>query len=50
MNERGIPINDLHGLVWENLEQYLSEDQLHLSEAGQIACACAVADQVTKYL
>ena len=50
MNERGIPINDLHGLVWENLEQYLSEDQLHLSEAGQIACACAVSDQVTKYL
>ena len=44
MESRGVPINDLHALVWANLPEFLSEDQLHLSEAGQKACAQAVAD------
>ena len=45
-----IPINDLHGLVRENMELYLSDDQLHLSESGQEVCATAAADAITKYL
>jgi lysophospholipase L1-like esterase len=46
----GIPINDLHTLVGDNVAEYLSEDQLHLSEAGQQACASAVADCVAALL
>ena len=39
---RDIAVNDLHALVWGNVDEYLAEDQLHLSEAGQRACAAAV--------
>ena len=42
----GVPINDLHTLVWDNLCAFLSQDQLHLSEAGQKACAQAVSECV----
>ena len=45
-----VPINDLHQLVWADVEQLLSEDQLHLSEAGQKVCARAVADVVSSFL
>ena len=44
-----IPINDLHGLVRDNMELYLSEDQLHLSESGQRVCARAAADAIMKF-
>jgi lysophospholipase L1-like esterase len=50
MQSRGVPINDLHRLVWANLSRFLSEDQLHLSEAGQEACAKAVAECVARLL
>lgn len=50
MQTRGLRINDLHALVWANPSQYLSQDQLHLSEAGQEACARAVADSVLRLL
>jgi isoamyl acetate esterase len=50
MQQHGIPINDLHRLVWDNVDDYTSEDQLHLSEAGQAACARAVADAIAAYL
>lgn len=50
MRSHGVPINDLHGLVWANVSEFLSEDQLHLSEAGQNACAKAVADAVSRLL
>jgi len=50
MESHGVPINDLHALVWANLSEFLSEDQLHLSEAGQKACAQAVADCVSRLL
>lgn len=50
MEARGVPIDDLHGLVWEHLEEFLSEDQLHLSAAGQQACARAVASAVSACL
>ncbi len=47
---RGVRINDLHTLVWDNVSTFLSEDQLHLSQAGQEACARAVADCVSTFL
>ena len=50
MESHGVPINDLHALVRANLSEFLSEDQLHLSEAGQKACAQAVADCVSRLL
>ena len=50
MTNRGIPINDLHMLVWKNVSEFLSEDQLHLSEAGQKACAKAVTESVSLLL
>ena len=43
MRQNCISINDLHKLVWENVDEYLCEDQLHLSESGQEACAHGVA-------
>ena len=50
MASRGIPINDLHVLVWNNVDNFLSEDQLHLSDTGQEACAKAVAESVLRLL
>ena len=50
MESRGVPINDLHTLVWANPSGFLAEDQLHLSEAGQKACAHAVADRISTML
>lgn len=48
MEANGIPVNDLHRLVWDNLEEFLGEDQIHLSHAGQQACAKAVAEAVER--
>ena len=50
MESRDVVINDLHTLVWNNVSEFLEEDQLHLSEAGQQACARAVADCVLTFL
>ena len=50
MQEADIPINDLHALVASDHDAYLSDDQLHLSEAGQIACAEAVVRSVSGVL
>ncbi len=50
MNRYDVLINDLHKLVLENVDEYLSEDQVHLSEAGQEACATAVVDKINTYL
>ena len=50
MESRNVPIDDLHALVWSNVAEFLSEDQLHLSEAGQAACAQAVVESVSPYL
>lgn len=46
MKSRGVPINDLHALVGSDVDLFLSEDQLHLSDAGIRASAEAVADCV----
>lgn len=50
MESRDVVINDLHTLVWNNVSEFLEEDQLHLSEAGQQACARAVADCILTFL
>ncbi len=50
MNKYDIPINDLHRVVFDKADEYLAEDQVHLSQAGQQACANAVADAISMYL
>jgi len=50
MEANDVPINDLHALVWDQMETYLSEDQLHLSEAGQEACARAAAEAISSQM
>ena len=50
MNKYDIPINDLHRVVFDKVDEYLAEDQVHLSQAGQQACANAVADAISMYL
>ncbi len=50
MTDRVIPVNDLHTLVWENVDEYLSEDQVHLSESGKKTCARAVVQAVSARL
>lgn len=50
MDQNGVQVNDLHKLVWNNMETFLSEDQLHLSEAGKEACARAVRDALSMHL
>jgi lysophospholipase L1-like esterase len=50
MEAHKVPVNDLHRLVWEHIEEFLADDQLHLSQAGQEACARAVAGAVRPFL
>ena len=44
LKEMGILINDLHGVVYPNIDQYICDDKIHLSPAGIDACA----EQVVK--
>ena len=50
MKAQDIPINDLHGLVLANVDTFLADDMLHLSDEGRAACADAVAEAVRPYL
>lgn len=50
MAEHHVPVNDLYNVVNADLATMLCDDQLHLSEAGVIACADAVAEAVNAYL
>lgn len=50
MAEQQIPVDDLHAVVSADPEGLLSDDQLHLSEAGQHACADAAAAVVARVL
>jgi len=43
MVRNDIPINDLHRIVDSRMDDYMRGDLLHLNEAGQQACAQAVA-------
>lgn len=50
MKQHHVPINNLNALVREHVDEYLADDQLHLSEAGQQVCAEAVVQAITPYL
>lgn len=45
--KEGVRINDLFSLVLPNVEEYICEDLIHLSEAGIQACAKQVMDAIT---
>jgi len=46
----GVPVNDLHAVVSADVDTLLSEDRLHLSEAGIDRCAEAVCRIVREQL
>jgi lysophospholipase L1-like esterase len=48
MQSECITINDLHAIVTEDVDAYLSEDMLHLSEEGIRKCAEAVIKAINK--
>ena len=50
MAANGVPVNDLHRIVSGDVDTLLSDDQLHLSEAGMARCADAVAEVVRRRL
>ena len=53
LKKMGIVVNDLHTTVWENLDTYISNDLIHLSESGIWACAeqvCACIREQAKAL
>ena len=50
LEKRGVIINDLHTTVWDNIDEYIREDNIHLSEAGIDACAKQVCDIIKKNL
>ena len=43
MESENVPINDLWSVVSENIDEYISEDKIHLSEKGKKVCGEAVA-------
>lgn len=48
MKSENVVINDLGALVSENIDEYISEDKIHLSEKGKEACGKAVAEFIRK--
>jgi lysophospholipase L1-like esterase len=50
MEDKDVPVNDLHAVVASDPDRYLCEDQLHLSEAGVLKCSEAVAGAVRAHL
>lgn len=46
MKEQGVPVNDLNALVSADMEQYICQDCIHLSEAGKKLCADAVSEWI----
>ena len=50
MKSHGIPVNNLHSIVMSDVDRYLSDDMLHLSEAGKGECAEAVVTAIRNYL
>jgi len=50
MREQHIPLNDLHAVVWSEVEACLAEDMLHLNKDGQKVCADAVVEAVRKVM
>ena len=49
MEEMGLIINDLHSLVYPNIDTFISkEDHVHLTPPGIEACAAQVAELIRK--
>ena len=46
LQERGIIINDLYSTVAADIDRYVSNDNIHLSEEGIALCARQVADAI----
>lgn len=46
LREMGVLINDLHSVVYPNIDEYICEDHLHLSPAGIDACSEAVVKAI----
>lgn len=49
MKKYKMPVNDLHSIVMSDIDRYLCEDQLHLSESGRNCCAGAVSRIIESY-
>ena len=49
LKEMGIAINDLFSLVFPNIEQYISDDQIHPNETGFTACAEQVVKAIKQF-
>jgi len=50
MRREGVPCHDLGAFVQENLTSFQGEDGVHLSPAGQEACAEAVVEAVSPFV
>lgn len=48
LREMGILINDLYSAVAENIDEYICEDNIHMSESGIALCARLTADCILK--
>ncbi len=48
LQSMGVIINDLFTTVYDHLDDYISEDMVHLTPAGIEACAAKVADAIRK--
>ena len=46
MKSENVVINDLGALVSENIDEYISEDNIHLSEKGKEVCGKAVVKYI----
>ncbi len=44
----GAEVNDLHAAVSEDLDRYISEDMVHLTEAGYALCASRVVGLIER--
>ena len=45
----GIRINDLHSVVAADIEGYICQDQIHLTDAGAKACAEQVVRMIKEF-
>ena len=46
LEKLGVQINDLHALVYQDIDRYICNDLIHLSEEGIDLCADAVAGAI----
>ena len=50
MERKNIPVNDLNAVIRPRLDEYISDDLLHLSADGVETATQAVAAFISKYL